>query len=172
MLVLSSYFFWVVLGLLCPLIDAKPQYQHYYDNYWPNQQQQQPMQFDYYNRPYSSFSDDIALLIQQSLPLHPFQKVLSDSQSQSETVTNDKDEIDKNRFLYFTVTYTETRHRGHIRTVYCTTSTTAISTCSPSGRRKRFSKGVRGLFYNEEEQQIKIDDDSDALLHTFTADEE
>ena len=159
MVALTSYHNFPILFLLCPLIKAMPQYQD------GNQQHhQQP--FDHFN-PYSSFSDEM-VMIRQSLPLHPFEKVLPDDQFETQI---DDDDIEKGRF-FFTVTYTETVRRGYLKTVYCTTSTTAISTCSPSGRRKRFSKGVRGLFYNEEEQQIKIDDDSDALLHTFTADEE
>ena len=129
------------------------------------------MQLNGYNA-YSSFSDELSL-IQQFLPVHPFQKLLNDGQ----IGFRQDDEDDENGRIFFTVTMTETKHRGDIRTVYCTTSTTAISTCSPSGRRKRFSKGVRGLFYNEEiqkinreeeEERMKIEDESNSLLHTFS----
>jgi len=126
------------------------------------------MQFDGFN-PFSSLNDEMALM-QQYLPLHPFQKLLADSQKGFQR----NDEDDENGRIFFTVTMTETKDRGHTRTVYCTTSTAAISTCSPSGRRKRFSKGVRGLFYNEEvqkinfeEEQMQIEDETNLLLHSF-----
>ena len=174
MIALTIFCYLSVFLFLCSLsVESKPQHHNLYGDFYGNRAgQQSAMQFNGHN-PYSSFSDEMAL-IQQYLPLHPFQKLLIDSQIGFQ---QDEDEDDENGRGFFTYTHTmtETRHRGDVRTVYCTTSTTAISTCSPSGRRKRFSKGVRGLFYNEEvqkinfeEDQMKIEDDSNALLHTFT----
>ena len=169
------YCYLSVFLFLCPLIvESKPQHHNPYGDFYGNRAgQQSAMQFNGFN-PYSSFSDEMAL-IQQYLPLHPFQKLLVESQIGFQQDENEEDENGRGFFTY-THTMTETRHRGDVRTVFCTTSTTAISTCSPSGRRKRFSKGVRGLFYNEEvqkinfeeEEQMQIEDDSNVLLHTFT----
>ena len=170
----TRYCYLPLFLLLCPLIvESKPQHHNLYGNFYGNRAGQQPaMQFNGHN-PYSSFSDEMAL-IQQFLPLHPFQKLLVDSQIGFQ---QDEDEEDENGRGFFTYTHTmtETKHRGDVRTIFCTTSTKALSTCSPSGRRKRFSKGVRGLFYNEEVQktnfeegeQMQIEDETNVLLHTF-----
>jgi hypothetical protein len=168
----TGYCYFSIFLLLCPLIvESKPQYLNPYEDFYGNRAGQQSMQFNGYN-PFSSFSDEMSLI----QPLHPFQKLLIDSQIGFQQGGEEDDENGRGFFTY-TYTMTETRHRGDIRTVYCTTSTTAISTCSPSGRRKRFSKGVRGLFYNEEiqkinreeqEERMKIEDESKTLLHTFS----
>ena len=169
----TGYCYFSIFLLLCPLIvESKPQYLNQYGGIYGNRAGQQSMQFNGYN-PYSSFSDEMFL----NQPLHPFHKLLVDSQIGFRQ--DDEDDENGRGFFTYTYTMTETRHRGDIRTVFCTTSTKAISTCSPSGRRKRFSKDVRELFYNEEVQKInkeeeeedeeeEMKDESNTLLHTFS----
>ena len=100
------------------------------------------------------------------LIFHPYQKVLEGEQQEEALLSQvTKDQVG------LTIYITETRDLGrrYIITSYCTTSTTALSVCTPSARRKRFSKGVRGLFYEEEgiAEQTKIEDDSNILLHNI-----
>ena len=100
------------------------------------------------------------------LPFHPYHKVLEGEQQEEALLSQATQDQ-----LGLTIYVTETRDlgRGYLITSYCTTSTTALSVCTPSGRRKRFSKGVRGLFYEEEgiAEQTKIEDDSSILLHNI-----
>ena len=115
-----------------------------------------------YSDPYSSLSVPDGVAMHQPafhLPFHPYHKVLEGEPQGTQGQ------------LGLTIYVTETRDLGrhYLITSYCTTSTTALSVCTPSGRRKRFSKGVRGLFYEEEGigEQAKIEDDSNILLHNI-----
>ena len=117
-----------------------------------------------YNNPYSSLSTPNGAAFH--LPFHPYRKVLEREQQEEAILSQvTKDQVG------LTIYITETRDLGrrYIITSYCTTSTTALSVCTPSGRRKRFSKGVRGLFYEEEglAEQTKIEDDSNIHLHNI-----
>ena len=101
-----------------------------------------------YPNPYSSLSDTQS----GDLPFQAYTKLLDvgvgfDDEKAPQQMAG-------GRFLW-TIYVTQTRYKGsYLRTSYCTTSTAAISICTPSaGRRKRFSKGVRGLFFDEKEEE-------------------
>ena len=87
-----------VFLLLCPLIvESKPQYHNPYEKFYGSRAGQQLMEFNGYNNPYSSFSDEMALM-QQYLPLHPFQKLLADSQIGFQ---RDDEDDENGRFFFY-----------------------------------------------------------------------
>ena len=125
-----------------------------------------------YTNPYSSLSDTEAGAIQQPFNILSFNQPTLQYQKNhnGDIQEDDVSQVAGGRFLW-TIYVTATKYRGtYLKTIYCTTSTAAISICTPSaGRRKRFSKGIRGLFYNDKEEgNSAIDDDANDQLHTFS----
>ena len=125
-----------------------------------------------YSNPYSSFIDTQLGDVKQpfNLPFQAYPKLLDGGIDADE----DHQQVAGGRFLW-TIYVTQTRYKGsYLMTSYCTTSTAAISICTHSaGRRKRFSKGFRGLFFEEQEEvQFKINEESNheitSALHTIS----
>ena len=125
--------------------------------------------YESFPEPYSSLIDTKDVKHSFNFPFQVYPKVLDgeEQEEQEESIP------DAGGRFFWTIYVTQTRARpGFLTTSYCTTSTTAISICTPSGRRrKRFSKGFRGLFFEEQHEggQTNMEDNSALLLHNISA---